>query len=185
MNKIFEIRKAYQKATEEDLKVLKFIHDHFKTHVMFQRCVFILEYVSDHDKTQKMCEKVVNRFPFMLQYCCNKYEAHKMCEKVIDSYFPDRYKTRKICEKAFHCSFSSALSFPSAFVTPNLDHSASFCYKTKAKDKLRPPRDEVVSHLKCSSTLIILSLIIQTLKSLLLSVIGINKENHVQRRYAC
>ena len=69
MNKIFEIRKAYQKATEEDLKVLKFIHDHFKTHVMFQRCVFILEYVSDQDPkdVRESCKQISFYVTILLQ----------------------------------------------------------------------------------------------------------------------
>ena len=150
MNEVFEIRKVYSKSTEEDLKVLKFIHDHFKTHEMFERCLFTFQYVSDLYEIQKLCGKVVGGFPFMLQYCSNKYETRDMCEKVISrcpsmlkccpdsckickmfkkvldeepyllKYCRDRYKIREMCEKAFHCSFSSALSFASAFVTPKM-----------------------------------------------------------------
>ena len=48
------------------MKVLKLIHGHSRTPETFEKYLFTLEYVFDQYEAQKICDKVVDKFPFNL-----------------------------------------------------------------------------------------------------------------------
>lgn len=66
MNEIFEIHKVYTKAAEEYMKLRKLNHDHSRTPETFGKYLFTFEYVFYQYEAQKICDKVVDKFPFNL-----------------------------------------------------------------------------------------------------------------------
>ena len=43
----------------------------------------MLEFVSDHLKTKKMCKHAVKKLPYILRYVPDKYNTQQMCAKAI------------------------------------------------------------------------------------------------------
>ena len=59
-----------------------------------------LEFVSDHFKTEDMCNKAVRRGPYTLRYAPDHLKTQEMCDKAVRIIFPDEYKTKDICNDA-------------------------------------------------------------------------------------
>ena len=64
-----------------------------------------LQFISNHYKTQKMCEKTTDYYPHPL-YVPDRYITQEMSKKIVSKklfilkYFLDKYKTQEMCGKA-------------------------------------------------------------------------------------
>ena len=59
---------------------------------------YLLRYVLDRCKTQKMCDKAFDNYPSTIQYVPEYYKTHEMFKAVHRCFFvfdsiPDQYKT--------------------------------------------------------------------------------------------
>ena len=64
-----------------------------------------LQFVSDHFKTQEMCEKAVGAVPWQVHYLPDHLKTQEMCNEImrIDPaafFIFNRFKTQEMCEKA-------------------------------------------------------------------------------------
>ena len=82
------------KAVEKDPSDLRFVHE--------KPCV--LKYISDHLKTQGMCEKAIEKDLPGLNYVPDHLKTRGMCERAVEKYpyslrlVPDHLKTRGMRE---------------------------------------------------------------------------------------
>ena len=75
--------------------------------MQLKKLPFVMRYVPDWHKTQKMCNKAVDGYVDMLEYVAECFISQEMCDKVVDAgHFVfysnlDQFKIQKICDKAF------------------------------------------------------------------------------------
>ena len=55
---------------------------------------WILEFVPDWYRTQKMCDKDVNTHPSTIEYVPDQFKAQEMCDKAIDKFVFDSVPDR-------------------------------------------------------------------------------------------
>ena len=77
-----------------------------------------LDYVPDHFKTKRMCERAVEDEPETLEYVPNHLKTEEMCKEAMRNnpymlrYVPDHFKTQGMCEeplKNIHTSWGVSL----------------------------------------------------------------------------
>ena len=73
---------------------------------------FVIIYVSDQYKTQKICNKVITENFGVLKFIPDYYRNQKKCDKAVNNYFyalelmPNCYKTKRMCcETVDTCPF--------------------------------------------------------------------------------
>ena len=47
-----------------------------------------------------MCNKAVHREPYILRYVSDHLKTQEMCDEAVPIIFPDEYKTKRICNEA-------------------------------------------------------------------------------------
>ena len=91
---------------------LDYVPDHFKTKRMCERAVEdepeTLEYVPNHLKTEEMCKEAMRNNPYMLRYVADHFKTQGMCERAFEKYpyelgcVLDHFKTKRMCNEAVH-----------------------------------------------------------------------------------
>ena len=62
--------------------------------------------VSDHFKTQEMCNEAVRNNPYMLRHIPDHFKTEEMCDDAVEvspwqlKYVPDQCKTQNMCDEA-------------------------------------------------------------------------------------
>ena len=59
----------------------------------------MLRFVPDNPKTKKMCRHTVKKLSFIIKYVCDPYKTQKVCAKVILEMLQKCYKNQKIVIK--------------------------------------------------------------------------------------
>ena len=78
--------------------------------------------ITEHFKTQKMCNETVAQFPYALRYVRDHLKTEEMCNEALEVdpwslyYVPDHLKTQTMCDKAVKDDPSSLQFVPDWFV---------------------------------------------------------------------
>ena len=98
---------------------------------------WMLEYVPDQYKTQKMCNKAVQSEPWMLEHVPDQYKTQKMCNEAVKSdpwmleYVPDWFVT---LEEMWHEDFDDddvVITLRDAYIKRKIQ-------KARIKEELMP-----------------------------------------------
>ena len=84
--------------------------------------------VSDHFKTQEMCNEAMGNNPYMLRYVPDHFKTEEMGDDAAEAspqqlkYVPDQHKMQKICDEAVIDDSSSLQYVSDWFVTSDWLH---------------------------------------------------------------
>ena len=108
-------------------RLIREISEHFKTQKMCNEVVALFPYtlwcVPDHLKTQEMCDEAVHNNPAVFFLVPDCFKAQEMCIKALEvdpwqlKDIPDYLKTQKMCDQAVKDYLSSLQVLPDWFVT--------------------------------------------------------------------
>ena len=103
--------------------------------ITFKKLPFLIRYVPDQYKAQKMCDKAILENGGTLKSTKNQdcYKNQEKCNKGDDNYpyelevVSECYKTRKMCDKAFDTHPSTIKFVPECYKTQEM------CYKAVSR----------------------------------------------------
>ena len=111
-------------------KVLELVSDHLKTKKLCKNAAkklpYPLRYVPDKYKTQEMCDKAILENGGTLKYIPDGYKSQQMCNKTVDNdphalkFVPECFKTQEICNKALNSYFFLFRSIPDQYKTQEM-----------------------------------------------------------------
>ena len=84
--------------------------------------------LSDHFKTQEICNEAVRNKPYMLRHVPDRFKTQDMCDDAVEvdpsflQFVPDQYKTQKMYDEGVIDDSSSLQYVPDWFVTSDWVH---------------------------------------------------------------